>query len=50
MAKNLDVKVASFRNRPLEAGPTPILWLDALFHKVREGGRVVSSPRSWPRA
>ena len=42
MAKNLDVKVAQFRNRPLDAGPYTYLWLDALFHKVREGGRVVS--------
>jgi putative transposase len=42
LAKNLDVKVAEFRNRPLDAGPYTYLWLDALFHKVREGGRVVS--------
>jgi putative transposase len=42
LAKNLDVKVAEFRNRPLDAGPYTCVWLDALFHKVREGGRVVS--------
>lgn len=42
LAKSLDVKVAQFRNRPLDAGPYTYLWLDALFHKVREGGRVVS--------
>jgi putative transposase len=42
LAKNLDAKVAEFRNRPLDAGPYTYLWLDALFHKVREGGRVVS--------
>ena len=42
LAKNLDVKVAEFRNRPLDAGPYTYVWLDALFHKVREGGRVVS--------
>ena len=35
-------KVAEFRNRPLDAGPYAYVWLDALFHKVREGGRVVS--------
>ena len=35
-------KVAEFRNRPLDAGPYTYVWLDALFHKVREGGRVVS--------
>ena len=42
LAKNLDAKVAEFRNRPLDAGPYTYVWLDALFHKVREGGRVVS--------
>jgi transposase-like protein len=42
LAKHLDVKVAEFRNRPLDEGPYTYLWLDALFHKVREGGRVVS--------
>ncbi len=42
LAKNLDHKVAEFRNRPLDAGPYTYVWLDALFHKVREGGRVVS--------
>jgi putative transposase len=42
LAKNLDVKVAEFRNRPLDTGPYAYVWLDALFHKVREGGRVVS--------
>lgn len=42
LAKNLDTKVAEFRNRPLDAGPYTYVWLDALFHKVREGGRVVS--------
>lgn len=42
LAKNLDERVAEFRNRPLDAGPYAYVWLDALFHKVREGGRVVS--------
>ena len=42
LAKNLDARVAEFRNRPLDAGPYTYVWLDALFHKVREGGRVVS--------
>jgi len=42
LAKNLDHKVAEFRNRPLDQGPYAYVWLDALFHKVREGGRVVS--------
>ncbi|GAC1379289.1 MAG: IS256-like element IS1081 family transposase [Acidimicrobiales bacterium] len=42
MAKILDERVAEFRSRPLDAGPYTYMWLDALFHKVREGGRVVS--------
>lgn len=41
ICKALDEQVEAFRNRPLE-GPHPYLWLDATFHKVREGGRVVS--------
>ena len=35
--------MAAFRNRPLDAGPYTYVWLDALFHKVREAGRVVSA-------
>ena len=42
LAKQLDARVSEFRNRPLDAGPYTYVWLDALFHKVREGGRVVS--------
>jgi transposase-like protein len=42
LAKALDAKVAEFKNRPLDAGSYTYVWLDALFHKVREGGRVVS--------
>lgn len=42
LAKSLDGRVAEFRNRPLDQGPYTYVWLDALFHKVREGGRVVS--------
>jgi putative transposase len=42
LAKNLDHKVAEFRYRPLDAAPYTYVWIDALFHKVREGGRVVS--------
>lgn len=42
LAKELDDIVESFRNRPLDAGPYAYLWIDALYHKVREGGRVVS--------
>lgn len=38
----LDAEVDAFRARPLAAGGYPYLWLDALYHKVREEGRVVS--------
>ena len=40
LAQELDAEVEAFRNRPLE-GPFRYLWLDALYPKVREGGRVV---------
>jgi putative transposase len=42
MAGELDVKVAEFRERPLDAGPYRYLWIDALTQRVREGGRVVN--------
>jgi putative transposase len=42
LAAELDVKVAEFRERPLDAGPYRYLWIDALTQKVREGGRVVN--------
>ena len=42
MATHLDAQVAAFRERPLDAGPYPFLWLDALTQKVREHGRVVN--------
>jgi len=42
IARDLDVVVEQFRNRPLDNGPYAYLWIDALYHKVREGGRVVS--------
>ena len=41
MAKSLDEEVAAFRSRPLDGGPYPYLWLDALAVKVREQGRIV---------
>jgi putative transposase len=40
MAKSLDEEVAAFRSRPLDEGPYPYLWLDALAVKVREEGRI----------
>ena len=39
MAKSLDAQVAAFRNRPLDAGPYRLVWVDALTQKVREDGR-----------
>src|SRR6476469_1735064 len=41
MARDLDVLVKDFRERPLDAGPYTFLAADALTMKVREGGRVV---------
>lgn len=41
IAKDLDFIVNEFRNRPLDAGPYAYVWIDALYIKVREGGRVV---------
>ena len=39
----LDTVVAAWRNRPLDAGPYALVWLDALVIKVREAGRVVNT-------
>jgi len=41
MCAELDEEALSFRERTLE-GEVPYVWLDALYEKVREGGRVVS--------
>lgn len=38
MAKDLDAKVADFRNRALDAGPYTFVAADALTIKVREVG------------
>jgi transposase-like protein len=42
LAAELDVKVAEFRERPLDGGRYRYLWIDALTQKVREAGRVVN--------
>src|SRR5512135_354381 len=42
MAAELDEMVASFRSRPLDAGPYTFMWIDALTQNVREGGRAVN--------
>jgi putative transposase len=41
ICKALDEQVRAFLGRPIES-ECPYLWLDATFHKVREGGRVIS--------
>lgn len=42
LAKSLDEEVTAFRNRSLEDGPYPYMWLDATIVKDREMGRVVN--------
>ena len=42
LARSLDATVTAFRSRPLDAGPYPYVWLDALTQKCREGGRIVN--------
>jgi putative transposase len=39
----LDELVAAWRNRPLDTGPYPLVWMDALSMRVREGGRICST-------
>jgi putative transposase len=42
MAKSLDPMVERFRNRPLDSGSYPYLWIDAQTQKCREEGRIVN--------
>jgi len=42
MARTLDGSVEAFRNRPLDSGPYPFVWLDAMAIKSREEGRIVN--------
>lgn len=42
LAKSLDDQVAAFRTRPLEAHAYPYVWLDALYVKCREDGRIAN--------
>jgi putative transposase len=39
----LDELVAAWRSRPLDTGPYPCVWVDALAMKVREGGRICNT-------
>ena len=42
MTKGLNEQLQSFRERSLAGEAYPVLWVDALYEKVRYGGRVVS--------
>ena len=42
ICQELDVVVDGFMGRPLDGGPYPYLWLDALTQKVREDDRIVN--------
>jgi putative transposase len=42
LAKTLDAEVAAFQARPLDAGPYPYVWVDALAVKCREAGRIIN--------
>lgn len=44
MAQSLDPIVADPRARPVDAGPSLSVWLDALVLTCRGGGRVVNVP------
>src|SRR4051812_23533090 len=41
LCKEIDERVKTFLDRPLE-GDWPYLWIDALYLKVRQNGRIVS--------
>ena len=40
MAKELDEQVQAFRDRSLEGSRYPVLWVDALYEKVRYDGMM----------
>ncbi len=42
LAGKLDALVEAFRKAPLERGPYPFAWLDAVHMRSREAGRVVN--------
>lgn len=41
--KGLDERVHAFLDRPLEGSEYPYIWVDAIYPKVREDGRVQSA-------
>ena len=42
MTRGLNEQAEEFRNRPLTSSAYPVLWVDALYERVRYGGHVVS--------
>jgi putative transposase len=42
ITKGLSNEVDQWRNRPLES-VYPVMWVDALYEKIRQNGRIVSS-------
>jgi putative transposase len=42
MTKGLNEQAETFRNRSLEDAIYPVIWVDALYEKVRYGGHVVN--------
>ena len=47
MTKGLNEQINEFRNRTLSNTVYPILWVDALYEKVRVDGRIVSMAVVW---
>lgn len=43
ICSDLGEVVESWRSRPLDQGPYPFMWIDAVVLKVREGGRIVNT-------
>jgi len=42
ITKGLNQEVSQWRNRPLDT-VYPVLWVDALYEKIRQDGRIISS-------
>ncbi|NLH00466.1 MAG: IS256 family transposase, partial [Clostridiales bacterium] len=42
MTKGLNDQVREFRSRALDKSRYPVIWVDALYEKVRMDGRVIS--------
>lgn len=42
MGKGLDEQVQAFRSRRLDDSMYPVLWVDALYEKIRYDGRIIS--------